>query len=50
MDNSHLLNSFFYNINDLFRPEHLVLEGEKNLVIKAASAKEFTTPLSIAAV
>lgn len=50
MDNSHLLNSLFYNINDLFRPEALVLgRKEKNLVLKSASAKEFTTPLSIAA-
>lgn len=50
MDNFHLLNSLFCNINDLFRPEHLVLGRKKNLVLKAASAKEFTTVLSIAAV
>lgn len=51
MDNSHLLNSLFYNTKDLFRPEYLVLGGGVgSLVLKTASAKEFITPLSIAAV
>ena len=49
MDHADPLNSLFYNTNYVFGPEHLFLEKNPHLVLKTASAEEFTTPWSIAA-